>query len=366
MSFLKNIFAKKDEPIKSYEDFWSWFQKNQKAFFKVVKEQGNIEKDFFRRLSPKLHEIKDGIYYLTGMYDDDTAELALTAEGTISNIVFVEELVSSAPKIDGWKFTALKPALDIKDVSIEMSGYKFSEENLHFYSNELPGYPDEIDITIVYDDYNEADKGRIINGVYIFLDNYLGELNFATTIDNLTVIGRNEAQKELITIVKLKDFLSWREKEFIEKYEGVRYDTENDEHSIFEAELENGNALVALINGDLLQWDRKASHPWILNIEIKYDGANNNGMPDEETYKLLDEVEEKILVELTDIDGYLHIGRQTANNLREIYFACKEFRKPSKVLHNIQAKYLDTVDLSYDIYKDKYWRSFTRFEKTID
>ena len=366
MNFLKNIFAKKDEPIKSYEDFWTWFQKNEKSFFKVVKEKGNIEKDFFDKLSPKLAEIKNGIFYLTGMYGNDIVELILTAEGTIGNIVFVEELVNASPKIEGWKFTALKPALDIKDVSIEISDYKFTEENLSFYSKELSGYPDEIDITIVYDHFNEVDKGTIINGVYIFLDNYLGELNFATTIDNLTVIGKDEAEKQLIPIAKLKDFLIWREKEFVEKYEGVRYDTENDEHSLLEAELESGNTLIAVINRELLEWDSKASHPWILNVEIKYDGTNNNGLPVKETYKLLDEIEDKIMGQLTDIDGYINIGRQTANNLREIYFVCKEFRKPSKVLHNIQEKYLDKTGLSYEIYKDKYWRSFKRFEKTVE
>ena len=365
MNFFKKIFDKKNEQIRSYEDFWNWFQKNKKTFFKIVKEKGNVEKDFFNKLSPKLNELKDGIYYLTGMFNDDTVELVLTAEGIIGNIVFVEELVNSAPKIEGWKFTALKPALDIKDVSIKMGGYKFNEENLYFYSNELPNYPDEIDITIVHDNFSEENKSTVTNGVYIFLDNYLGELNFATAIDNLTVIGKNKPENELIPIVKLKDFLLWREKEFIEKYEGIKYDTENDEHSLIEAELESGNTLFAVINRELLEWDSKASHPWILNIEIKYDGTNNNGLPNKETYKLLDEIEEKILAELKDNDGYLNIGRQTANNLREIYFTCKEFRKPSKVLNNIQTEYLDIADISHEIYKDKYWRSFKRFEKTV-
>ena len=39
----------------------------------------------------------------------------------------------------------------------------------------------------------------------------------------------------------------------------------------------------------------------------------------------------KIVEELKDFEGYLNIGRQTADSVREIYFACKEFRKPSKV-----------------------------------
>lgn len=74
MSFLKNILSKKDEPVKSHEDFWNWFHKNEKTFFKVVKEKGDIEKDFFNRLSPKLNELKDGFFYLTGMHNDNTVE----------------------------------------------------------------------------------------------------------------------------------------------------------------------------------------------------------------------------------------------------------------------------------------------------
>src|SRR4051812_1581847 len=110
MSFLKSIFKTKDEPIQSYEDFWNWFARNAKTFHKVVKEQGNVNKDFFDKLSPKLKELKDGFWYLTGMYDDNAAELVITADGTIKNIVFVEELVLAAPNIEGWKFTALKPS----------------------------------------------------------------------------------------------------------------------------------------------------------------------------------------------------------------------------------------------------------------
>lgn len=93
MSILKNLFSQKQKPIENYDDFWRWFQENERTFFKAVKNHKNIEKDFFDKLSPKLSELKDGFFYLTGMLDDNTAELILTADGTIKNIVFVEELV---------------------------------------------------------------------------------------------------------------------------------------------------------------------------------------------------------------------------------------------------------------------------------
>src|SRR6476620_6203271 len=92
MSFLKSIFKTKDEPVRSYDDFWNWFEKNAKAFYKVVEGHANVERDFFNRLAPKLNELKDGFWYLTGMYDDNTAEMVLTADGTVKNLVFVEEL----------------------------------------------------------------------------------------------------------------------------------------------------------------------------------------------------------------------------------------------------------------------------------
>lgn len=361
MDFFKKLFEKKDKPIRSYTDFWNWFQANEKTFFNVVKNHKGIEQGFFNKLSPKLSELKDGYFYLTGMLDENTAELVLTADGNIKNIVFVEELVAEAPKLNGWKITALKPALDIEHVNIEMAGYRFGSDNLFFYSNDDPYYPDEIDISIIHNDVTAKNIKQIRTGVYIFLDNYLGELDFVNNIDNLKVIGRSEAEAELIPIVKLKDFLTWRQKEFIEKYDGVWFDTDEDEHSILSAQLESGNKLIAAINTELLSWGSKASHPWIAVITFKYDGASNYGMPNESDYDRLDEIEDNMLQHLTDKDGYLYIGRQSANGERELYFACQNFRKPSKIFFKTQQDNKNRFEIEYDIYKDKYWRSFERF-----
>lgn len=361
MNFLKNIFGEKKETVQTNHEFWAWFQTNEQNFFDIVKSGENIEENFFNKLSPKLDRLKNGYYFLTGMADDNTAELILTSDGVIKNIPFVEELVNSAPTISNWKFTALKPSNDLKNVRIDMSGCKFESENLSFYAIDHKNYPDEIDIVIVHHDYKEKDKSIITNGTFIFLDNYLGELNSVTIIDNARVIPKDLAEQELIPISKLKDYLIWREKEFIEKYEGVHYNTESDSYSSMTAELDNGRKLIAIINTTLLEWDRKASHPWILNIEIKYNGENNNGMPNNTTYELLNKFEEEIMLELKDFEGYLNIGRQTADGERIIYFACKDFRKPSKVLVDLIIKYSGKLDVSYDIFKDKYWQTLEKF-----
>ncbi|MFH6997322.1 DUF695 domain-containing protein [Flavobacterium sp. FlaQc-57] len=363
MGFLDKLFGKKDMPIESNNDFWDWFLKNEKEFFKVVQNGQNIHQEFFSKLSPKLDEIHEDIYFLTGMFDKQTAELILTPDGVIRNIYVIEELVKAAPVIEGWRFTALKPASDIKDLSFNYENFQFNSGNLKFYPNIHKSYPDEIDLTIVYDHFEEDKIAPITNGIYLFLDNYLGELHSVTLIDNLRVVGKNEISEELIPIEKLKDYLIWREKEFVEKYEGIRHDTENDSYAGFEANREDNGVLIAIINTDVLKWDKKASHPWILSVEVLFDGTKNNGMPDDKTYKMLGDIEDELMVDLRDRDGYLNIGRETTNNKRKVYFACKEFRKPPKVLDTIIKKYGQNLEISYEIYKDKYWQSFSHYEQ---
>ncbi|MBB1150160.1 DUF695 domain-containing protein [Myroides sp. NP-2] len=361
MSILKNIFAKKENPINSPADFWVWFQENEQAFYRVVKGRDKIEEDFFDRLAPKLQELKEGIYFLSGMMDDETAELIFTPDGIVKNVAFIEDLVAAAPSLKNWKFTSLKPAVDISRFNIRMNNYEFSKEKINFYAVEHPQYPDEVDLVIVYDDYTASDKAIITNGVYIFLDNLLGELNAITSIDNLSVIGPDEAAGTLIPILKLKDYLVWREKEFIEKYEGMRYDTEKDSYVGLEGTLENGMPLIALINRTILDWDAKASHPWIVRVEIAYK-ANENGFPDESTYQLLNQVEDELIEVLPDTAGYLNLGRETVDGNRDIFFACKDFRLPARVLEQMKMKYKSDFSLGYAIYKDKYWQSFERYK----
>jgi hypothetical protein len=240
--------------------------------------------------------------------------LIITADGDVKNIVFVEELVQAAPALEGWKFTALKPAMDIDNLGINLGGFEFTADKLSFYPNQVIGCPDEIDITVVHEDYNQENDSAITNGVYIFLDNYLGELEFACNVDNLQVAAVAEINTELIPISKLKDYLNWRQKEFIEKYEGVSYNAQTASYSMLEGTLKSGNKLLAVINTEVINWDHKASHPWILDVEISYNGEDNNGMPDKATYQLLDEFEDRILAELQDSHGYLNIGRETADN----------------------------------------------------
>ena len=241
-----------------------------------------------------------------------------------------------------------------------MEDFEFTKENIFFYSNDDENYPDEIDLTFIHEDLNDDNRNEIANGTFIFIDNYLGELNFLTQIDNFRIAGKAEAEKELIPIEKLKDYLNWREREFIDKHKGSKIQTNEDSFSLFEATLTNGFPLIATVNTDLLQWNKKASHPWISVLRIEYKGDDESGFPDNEDYEMLNAIEDEILVDLKPEEGDLNIGRETAEHIREIYFASKDFRKISKILAETTRKY-PQYNITFEIYKDKYWQSFERY-----
>ncbi|WP_166335755.1 DUF695 domain-containing protein [Sphingobacterium chungjuense] len=342
-------------------EFWEWFIKNEARFFNAV-QAGNVEDGFFKLLAPRLSKLHPGIFFLTGLFGSK-AELVLTPDGNIKNIVFAEEIVSMAPVLPNWVFTALKPPTSIENASIQVGDYVFTKDNLHFFANEHRIYPDEIDLSIVYDDYNENADEIITSGIYIFLDNYLGELQSITLIDSVTVMGRDSADQELIPITSLQDFLTWRKTEFVEEYESNYASENNDSFSVYKGEIKGGFPLVAYMNTQLLEWENKPSRPYIIRISLEYQSTHADGIPDDETMIALNNLDEALVASLQDGSTYLYIGQQTGDGVREIYFVSKEFRICSKIINELLSEQAGDFIHSYDIYKDKYWQTFERYRK---
>jgi len=359
---IESKYTEKDKSSFDYSDFWSWFYANENVFYKAVESGNNIEEEFIDPLSKKLQELRDGYFFLVGMIDEHTVELVFTADGIIKNIAFVEDLVKAAPLVPGWKFVAFKQATDMRLFDIDMEHYSFKMSNLFFFPDEDAIFPDKIDISIVYNECKGKADDEVVTGVYAFLDNFLGEIEAATTIDSVKVLCKDRGIKDLIPIDKLKGYLNWREKEFVEKYGSTSYNPADDSFSTLTATHDSGSQVIMFVNSGLLDWEGKASHPWILIFTISYNGKNTNGFPDEDINSLLLEIENELIQSLPDHEGHLNIGRQTGRNQRNVYFACKNFYKASRISERLANKYSRMLPISWDIYKDKYWESFKRFK----
>jgi Family of unknown function (DUF695) len=359
MNFFKKIFGTKTEiNIETNQDFWDWFVKNEQIFFKSIQEKDEIVEKVLDKIIPKLQMLNEQFFCQVGKESDTLAGIDISAEGDIKTFVFVEELIKSAPKLPNWQFQALKPATP-KGFGISMHGYDFSDENIHFFAVNHKDYPDEIDITLVHDDYREDNKKEVGQGCLIYLDALLGELNTAVLIDSVST-DSNKENNELIPIEKLEDYLKWREAEFVERYKSVRHSDEDDAFSSYEFEDKEENSHIAIMNKTLLEWDVKPSHPWMMPLDFEYEG-NENGMPDDETFEKMNAFEDELVALLPCADGYLNIGRRTGNNTRTTYFACKDFRHSSKCVSALIKKYEPSLKIDYSIYRDKYWMTLENY-----
>ena len=366
MKFLDKLFggketlAKKEQSKLTINEFWNWFSANQAGFLKVVKSQKNIESEFINPVFNKLSTINDGAYILAGMMDATTAELVFTAEGNLLYFPFISELVDSAPKIKDWQFTAFKPSADFPDFGINMGPLSFTTKNIFFFPDDDGNYPDEISINLVYtDDYSDDQAEQVANGMFIFLENYIGEMKTATQIDRISIKHKFNSDIELNPINKLNDYINWREKEFVEKYEGEFHNSDESNYSSIESQ-NGGKPIIGIVNADIIKWDKKASHPWIMVIIIKFDEHENNGLPNPEELEDYYQFEDDLRELLPDSEGHVHVAQTTGLGKREIFYANKDYNKAIQTLNDMKAK----VNFEYDIevFKDKYWRSMNQFE----
>ncbi|WP_158618310.1 DUF695 domain-containing protein [Chitinophaga lutea] len=356
MNFLNKLFGKAPVQIRTYDEFWKWFAAHEKQFHKTVRKGEQIETLFFDKLSPVLHQLNENFYCLTGMYDDDTAELVISAEGEIKAFVFAEDLVAAAPPMRGWRFTALKPAIGL-DTGIRMSGYEFNAGNISFYNSGDDAFPDEIDITFVHQEYDEDNKDTIGSGIQIFLENALGELTASMQIDSMRFGAANG--NTLIPVAKLSEYLTWREAEFVEKYKNTQWDGDG-AFSLLEAQDEYNMPIFAALNTSLLQWQHKPSHPWLLVLEIEY-AYDENGLPNNAALDLLNQLEDELLARLEPAGAPLYLGRKTNGGSRMIYFACREFREVSRQTTAFIRQHPEHT-IHYRIFKDKYWMTMDMFD----
>lgn len=350
-----------ENKIKAYQEFWNWFSEHAEEFFDVIKSGEDIQDDFISRFAPKLNEVEPEIFFLVGMETADKAQLTFTPDGRIQQVYWAEKLVEMAPRLANWEFQALKGATSNIDFALKIHDLTFDRSNIYFYPINHTNYPDKIDLMFVYDSYHEEAHEDICNGIFIYLENFLGEETMIECIDRINVTGAQNIDEELISIDKLKDYIIWREKEFVEKYQDIRHDSSSDEFTGFEGTVDGDKPIISTFNTTILNWDNKASHPWILVFMIEYDAIGNAGFPSNEDYEWISKFEEDIEKELPGLEGYIFLGSETVDGIRETFIACREYRLATAVASKLRDKYIDKLNLSFEFYKDKYWQSFERY-----
>lgn len=359
MRLLDSIFKKKVN-IYKVSDFWAWFVKNEGAFNKMGNMPQEEAHQFLDTIIEELNKYNPWLKAVSGQYDKNTTELIITADGDIALFTKVQELIDKAPVLNGWKFTAHKPPVGLNNMAIRMYDKDFNEETLHFYPIIEEQYPDEVSLVLTHKDYNETEEEDFQTAMSIYVQNGLGEINAATQIDDLSFGPEPDDTSVLIPITKLNDYLTWREKEFVEKCHSSAIELPEENFNIIEGQDDEDNVMVALVNLQYEHWPFKPMFGWLLSVTMDYT-PEENGLPDENTLHLLQLEETKIVELLTSKMDTLYTAIKTFKGSRIIYFYTKNYEQPSILMHTYLDAGAATFDTSFFIEKDKYWRCLEEF-----
>jgi hypothetical protein len=359
MSPIGKLFRrKKDGPGPG--SFWQWFSANHKRFQHLQELNADKAHEKLDEIVEKLKEYNPWFKALIGKYDDTTNELVITADGDIALFVKVEELISKAPDLPGWRFISHKPAVGFEEVSIEMYGRAFNEQTVKFFPIVDPAYPDMVSISFVHKDYNQQDHDEFEVANAIYIQNALGEINVATLLDHYEVSGPPEDLSELIPVTKLPDYLNWRQKEFVEKYDNSEMEFPDDTFNTIEGEDADGNIMMAIAVSSYQDWAYKPAFPWLVAVQMEYP-ETDNGLPDEPTLQQLHDTEDSIISLITRDLHSLYAASKTYKGCRTTYFYSKNYKDPSTLLHHFLDGYEGVITVSFFIERDKYWQNTEEF-----
>jgi hypothetical protein len=343
------------------ESFWKWFSDNQHRYQQIEQLDGDDAHELVNEVVEELKKYDPWFKALMGKYDDTTSELIVTADGDIALFVKVEELIDKAPAIAGWKFTAHKPPLGFDEISIEMFGKTFDDETMRFYPITDDAYPDMVSVIFTHSAYNSNEADDFETGGSIYVQNAMGELNTAIQLDHYEIGPEPDDKSLLIPVTKLNDYLNWREKEFIEKYDHAGIEFPEDTYATIEGEDQDGNVMLAIVVSSLEEWPYRPVFCWWVGVQMEYKEAEN-GLPDQETLTALQDIEEKLTDLLTAQQYVVYVATKTFKGCRTAHFYAKNYKTPSSLLHPF-LKTLDApgIQLGFFIEKDKYWQHVEEF-----
>jgi len=164
--------------------FWEWFES---VAAEVHESAGDDREEWINRIFERLQEIDGGLYLEVARPKDGVSELVVTAEGNRELFGLVDELISSAPRLETWRFTALRPPMGCQ-FGINYEGVKIDPRKMWYLHLKSDEDPDLRGLRLGIPGLDPDQMTRADAAARIMLDTVLGERAVATSVDHVEVV----------------------------------------------------------------------------------------------------------------------------------------------------------------------------------
>jgi hypothetical protein len=176
--------------------FWRWFEKNAahiEGDVKALREDREASQLTMTELGRRLARVHPGLVYEIGSDLDGDVELIVSADGDIALFEEVTRLVSSAPRIEGFRVTAFRPRTG------ESFGLGMFGKQVTFAMVRYESWPEDDRLGVkVYIAVEDLDGEELDALAFVLLDIALGEYDVTTGLGTIEVAtGRPDNAKPL-------------------------------------------------------------------------------------------------------------------------------------------------------------------------
>lgn len=196
-------------------EFWSWFNENRFRYLFINDEAMEERDQALEDLANQLAEYQSGLFFLIGgQADREEQDLIITSDGQRNLFPMVKELCDAAPKIEKWRVVAFKPALG-PDIQLEYRDILFDPRQLWFIPLVHPDHPEYTGIRIGMQDYTPERENDFMGGLYLLLDNFLGEESFTLDVNYVECCELPEFPEEegFHPLSELPSYIRWKQNE---------------------------------------------------------------------------------------------------------------------------------------------------------
>lgn len=172
-------FTNSADSTRAIAEFWRWFQ----GHAETLKRIRSSESTEYTELEGQLAKLSPDIdVEIGGNPAHETLDLIFTAHGDASQFALIDQIVSSAPPLAGWRVLALKPPL-LEELLVQFEDEEISTNDIWIRttSNWVPPDPLRLEVALSVDSEMQQDPNRQF-AASIAIESFLGERAYALEI----------------------------------------------------------------------------------------------------------------------------------------------------------------------------------------
>ena len=155
-------------------EFWTWFDSYQGGIDKATPWRDEHLDDILERISKIAPELAVEL----GVREDGVKEMTISPDGVREKFPIVEQIVSQAPPMEGWKVIGFRQPIGA-DFSLRCGDLELMPSELYFLPLEQNG---ALDIIVYGAGFDDQDQDMLGYHGLIMIDSLVGEYDCVTQI----------------------------------------------------------------------------------------------------------------------------------------------------------------------------------------